>query len=1331
MRHLATVLTLMVLFVATPATYGQAGPALGDDFIFFVNGTNTIVPSFDGTIVADPDDATNSVVQYDYGNWSFQAFRFDAATGVDMSQNRADGDVLHLKLWVDPANAGMERIELMFEDKTDNSGADDGSADLPFRLVWRVPESMRDGEWHTLEIPLPPATYRELEAAKSAGTLDGLAQHWLYAGAWSTGQFGVALADEAGPNTAERPELWREFEWTNVQNLGFFWDNNTGGGRVLVDDVYIGAPGLDLSTASQPPTAMSGVTFEATRAGNRISWTHSPEFSAYNVYASANPITDVRGDSSVGLIGSVPHSATDFEVIHKVELLHPSLEGLPMYYAVTSLSGFGVENTSTANSSGSITNRGLPLQAYITELTESEASSLFDDLAAGNASGAGFPNWLEPFSVNVNHSSQADSPTWPVTDDDLSAKVWAGYSAQNELFIYAEITDDQISLAPSSVPASDAWQHDSIEFGWGNYDVRDAGGSLFAGSPHTDMERGEFADYQFRISGHGDGTRNGTTPYAYVGWSIDAVPQGGGAAYDVIETNGMVTGYKVLALFPLDAIQNLDQGDAVPPVPTGTDIRYMPFNIALNDGDGAGRDTQIQWSTKSNAGSQWWNTPAQWMTVAMAGRQSVTAGDEDAGSALGDDFIFFVNGTNVIVPSFDGNIIADPEDASNPVIQYNYGNWSYQAFRFDGATGVDMSQNRTDGDVLHLRLWVDPANAGMPNIALMMEDKTDYSGADDGSADLPFRLVWRVPEDLRDGQWHDLEIPLPPATWRALEDAKDAGTLDDLAQHWLYAGAWSTGGWGVALTDEMGPFTTENPDLWQEFEWTNVQNLGFFFDNNTGGGPVLLDDVFIGSPGLDLSEASGLPSAMSGVSFQATMEGNRISWTHNPEFSAYNVYSSPDPITAFTDVRTDPGVAKIGSVPHTATSFELIHKAEVLHPSLAGMPLYYAVTSLSSFGVENASTANSSGMITNPDLAVQAYITELTDSEASTLFDDLSAGNASGAGFPDWLMPFSVDTEHSSQADGAVWPVTDEDLSAQVWAGYSADNELFIYAEVTDDQITLAPTATPPSDAWQHDSIEFGWGNYDVRDAGGTLFTGTPHQDMGRGEYADYQFRLSGHGDGTKAGTTPYTYVGWSINASPQGGGAAYDVIETNGVVTGYKMLGLFPLDAIQNMDQGDAVPAVPSGTDIRFMPFNIALNDGDGANRDAQIQWSINGNAGSQWWNTPAQWMTVAMAGRLTVTDVEEVEELPGSFALGQNYPNPFNPATSIQFALPASEKVTLRVFDLLGRPVATLLDGQSMAAGTHTVQFDGSNLASGHYIYRLEAGGVYVESKWMVLVK
>ena len=697
------------------------------------------------------------------------------------------------------------------------------------------------------------------------------------------------------------------------------------------------------------------------------------------------------------------------------------------------------------------------------------------------------------------------------------------------------------------------------------------------------------------------------------------------------------------------------------------------------------------------------------------------------GPPLGDDFIFFVNGTNTLVPNFDGAIVDDPMDPMNKVVQYTYGNWSFQAFRFEPTVGLDLTQNQSGGDVLHLRLLVDPANQGMPNVELMFEDKTDNSGADDGSADLPFRLVWRVPEHYRDGQWHTLDLPLPPATWQELEDAKAAGTLDSLAMYWTYAGAWSSGGFGVSL-DGLGPTSSERPDLWKEFEWSNVQNLGFFWDNNSGGGNVWVDDVYIGRKDLDLSVANDPASAMTGVMFEATMEGNKISWTHSPEFGGYNVYMSPDMFTAVSD----PGVSLVTSVPSTATMFEVMHRLEVFHASLAPVTLHYAVTSLSQFGVENLDISMSSGSVANPDLPIQAFITELTDDEGNQLFDDLAAGNVSREGFPDWLQPFVVDSTHSKLGDAAAGPDNDADLSAKVWAGYTTANELFIYAEVTDDAITLAPTETPPSNAWQHDSIEFGWGNYDVRDVeGGTLYGGSSHQDMERGAFADYQFRISGHGDGTKAGTIPYAFVGWSIDAVPQGGGAAYDVMEDGGATVGWKVLALFPLNAIQNADQGDQVLAPPTGMDIRYIPFNIAINDGDGANRDTQIQWSVKGNANSQWWNTPAQWMTVAMAGRGTATATEAGPEVPATIVLEQNYPNPFNPATSIQFALPDAQHVFLRVFDVLGRPVATLVDGKTMSAGTHTIRFDASGLASGVYVYRLEVDNAPVQSRQMLLVK
>jgi len=95
----------------------------------------------------------------------------------------------------------------------------------------------------------------------------------------------------------------------------------------------------------------------------------------------------------------------------------------------------------------------------------------------------------------------------------------------------------------------------------------------------------------------------------------------------------------------------------------------------------------------------------------------------------------------------------------------------------------------------------------------------------------------------------------------------------------------------------------------------------------------------------------------------------------------------------------------------------------------------------------------------------------------------------------------------------------------------------------------------------------------------------------------------------------------------------------------------------------------------------------------------------------------------------VENIENLPVTFQLQQNYPNPFNPSTKITFSLPHSANTSLRVFDMLGREVATLVNGYT-ASGSHSVQFDATNLASGFYCYKLTSGN-FTEVKKMMLVK
>ena len=110
------------------------------------------------------------------------------------------------------------------------------------------------------------------------------------------------------------------------------------------------------------------------------------------------------------------------------------------------------------------------------------------------------------------------------------------------------------------------------------------------------------------------------------------------------------------------------------------------------------------------------------------------------------------------------------------------------------------------------------------------------------------------------------------------------------------------------------------------------------------------------------------------------------------------------------------------------------------------------------------------------------------------------------------------------------------------------------------------------------------------------------------------------------------------------------------------------------------------------------------------------------------------ASDGAFGPAETPTLADVPAAFSLDQNFPNPFNPATEIRFALPEPAQVTLRVFDVAGREVATLVD-RTLDAGWHSVEWSGTSasglpVASGVYLYRLEAGD-FVSARTMVLSK
>ena len=138
-----------------------------------------------------------------------------------------------------------------------------------------------------------------------------------------------------------------------------------------------------------------------------------------------------------------------------------------------------------------------------------------------------------------------------------------------------------------------------------------------------------------------------------------------------------------------------------------------------------------------------------------------------------------------------------------------------------------------------------------------------------------------------------------------------------------------------------------------------------------------------------------------------------------------------------------------------------------------------------------------------------------------------------------------------------------------------------------------------------------------------------------------------------------------------------------------------------------------------------VDFNSVDGRYVRLLAKSEVNGN----------EWASAAEINILVEGDISSVNDqlsdnnLPKSYSLGQNYPNPFNPATVIKFSVPRGQHVTLKVYDLLGREVATLVN-EAKSAGTYTVEFDASQLTSGIYMYRIQAGK-FSSTKKMILLR
>jgi hypothetical protein len=125
-------------------------------------------------------------------------------------------------------------------------------------------------------------------------------------------------------------------------------------------------------------------------------------------------------------------------------------------------------------------------------------------------------------------------------------------------------------------------------------------------------------------------------------------------------------------------------------------------------------------------------------------------------------------------------------------------------------------------------------------------------------------------------------------------------------------------------------------------------------------------------------------------------------------------------------------------------------------------------------------------------------------------------------------------------------------------------------------------------------------------------------------------------------------------------------------------------------------------------------------------INFAATGSSGAGWATTNAG--GIARFDGLLTGVAERTKDIPETFLLRQNYPNPFNPSTTIEYELPQESYVELKVFDILGREVETLVHGKEMP-GVHRVPWRAVDFSSGVYFYRLTVGSVIVTKKLLLL--
>lgn len=534
--------------------------------------------------------------------------------------------------------------------------------------------------------------------------------------------------------------------------------------------------------------------------------------------------------------------------------------------------------------------------------------------------------------------------------------------------------------------------------------------------------------------------------------------------------------------------------------------------------------------------------------------------------------------------------------------------------------------------------------------------------------------VCEIPIDLdQASEWTRYYMPLDTGLIWTDPDGHQHFPNDGFAQPW-----WNPQGdqqfnptsivaWKIELSGGGNEYGTQGEQLSGTLLFDVLQQSGFQFDDHEP------------------------PPAPQSIAVFPGTNTNLVTWADVPRESGehYDVYASNNPITDITA----PGVDLIASNILEDTQ---VYEHLLLSPKVnESVTFYYAIVCTDFAG--NVGEPGFSGGTTN-----DAYGIAVLSFNTPNFVADGDLGE--WAGIQEFKM-YAGDTDPFGHPQYTI--DNDDDCSASAWL--AIDQEYLYVAFDVDDDVFFP--VNPDLGSWELDAPDLFLGLYN--------WQGSMHQSYQRGNNPDYHLRfneqLARNDDGT----------------------ASYDslLVEGENYYFGEKFPSGYVVEARILLSDLATKRNDPNAETDRIyvtqgmrVPVDFGVNDNDGdpvAKREGIMFYSsTNQDVG---WQHPNKWSYTWAED--WVLDAGNDGQVVTNYSLSQNYPNPFNPTTQIHYSIEKSGNVSLKVYDVLGRQVAELVN-TNQAPGQYTVNFNGESFASGVYLFKIESGS-FTETKKMILMK